>query len=147
MASSKFPILRGLDALVSRLQDNIAAFVEPTVTTLGATPIMGAAAPSWIAPSPLNGWTNNGGGYATLGYHRDALGYVHFRGLVVAGTLNTEAFTLPLGYRPKLRLTFACYASPGGAQADVRQDGLVVLFCPAGTTSVALEVISFLAEA
>jgi len=55
---------------------------------------------SWVAPTLLNSWVNYGGGYATAGYMKDALGFVHLKGMVKTGTIGQKIFTLPVGYRP-----------------------------------------------
>lgn len=55
--------------------------------------------PTWIAPTLLNSWANYGGGYNNAGYMKDALGFVHLRGLIKNGNIAT-IFNLPSGYRP-----------------------------------------------
>lgn len=150
MPSSRFPVLRGPDIQQSRVQDNVQAVLGPVAQALQSTPIMGAAPPSWIAPSPLNGWANIGGIRSPLGFHKDALGYVHLRGYMLAGTLNAAAFNLPLGYRPAYRTVLNGCAFNGGivtAQIEVRQDGQVFFNCIAATTEVVIDGLTFLAEA
>lgn len=100
-APSQFPKLTG-EGHDSRTQDNVSATLTPLARAISATPIMGAPAPSWIAPDLLNGFTNIGGAFSACGYHKDALGYVHVRG-VLSHTAGTGTFTnilrLPLDYR------------------------------------------------
>ena len=55
--------------------------------------------PTWIAPTLLNSWENYGGGYNNAGYMKDALGFVHLKGLIKNGNIAT-IFNLPSGYRP-----------------------------------------------
>jgi hypothetical protein len=61
---------------------------------------------------------------------KDALGFVHLKGLIKSGTLNTEAFILPEGYRPDggTRM-FGVVADNGSnvvGRCDVGTDGKVV---------------------
>ncbi len=120
MASSpsKFLQLR-TEEHSSRVQDNINATLRPLAQAVGATPIMGAPPPAWISPNLLADFVNVGGGSATAGYHRDALGYVHIKGLVstAAGTAaNTTIFTIAMGYRPKESLLLPVFGTAGAVQ-------------------------------
>lgn len=56
----------------------------------------------WQAPTLLNSWVNYGSTYATAGYMKDSLGFVHLKGAIKSGTTTagTVIFTLPAGYRP-----------------------------------------------
>lgn len=67
-------------------------------------PGTGTAVPptiTWTAPSLLNSWVNYGAPYFNAGYYKDALGFVHIRGLVKSGSSSTaNVFQLPAGYRP-----------------------------------------------
>jgi hypothetical protein len=54
----------------------------------------------WTAPTLVNSWANYGGALAIAGYRKDGFGVVHLKGLLMTGTTNTTAFTLPTGYRP-----------------------------------------------
>jgi len=129
VSSSRFPILRGDDAQQSRVQDNVSALVGPLAKALQATPIMGAAAPSPILPSLLNGWTSNSTGIAVVSFHRDALGYVHVGGYAinavgVAGFATT--WLMPLGYRPAALRIFAVRGTAITPQfVEVGNDGIV----------------------
>jgi hypothetical protein len=63
-------------------------------------------------PEFQNSWHNYGYPYATLAYRKDSTGYVHLKGRVIGGAVDTVVFTLPLGYRPESTLVLA---SPMGA--------------------------------
>lgn len=57
----------------------------------------------WFSPVLTNGWIPfdaEGSGYFNPAYMKDALGFVHLRGIVKSGTIGTSIFTLPLGFRP-----------------------------------------------
>jgi len=54
----------------------------------------------WNAPTLGNSWVNAGGSLNPAGYWKDPIGIVHVRGVIASGTINSMAFTLPVGYRP-----------------------------------------------
>lgn len=108
MGTPNFPKLRGADGEASRVQDNIDSTLRPMVLALANTPIMGAASPNWIRPDLVGGWANIGTiagiNYAIAAFHKDALGYVHMKGLIsnAAGVAaGVTMLTLPMGYRPR----------------------------------------------
>lgn len=146
---SNFGILRGPDEQQSRVQDNINAVLSPVAKALQNTPIMGAASPAWTTATLLNGWTNNTA-VLPAQYFKDALGFVHMRAAITAGTLNAVVLNLALGFRPSRALVFLVYAYNGGpvqSYVEVRINGDVYVGPPALTTQVYLDPISFLAEA
>lgn len=101
--SPNFPKLRvGGDA--SRTQDNISQQVQPIASAVAATPLLSGTLPSWIRLSLLADFVNVGGvGVPLAGYHKDAMGYVHFQGLISSAAgqaAGTAVFTLPSGVRP-----------------------------------------------
>jgi hypothetical protein len=56
---------------------------------------------AWTAVTFLNSWVNfDATTYQSAAYFKDSLGVVHLRGRIKNGTINTAAFTLPVGYRP-----------------------------------------------
>ena len=54
---------------------------------------------AWITPTLLNGWENTAAS-TPISYYKDTLGVVHFRGSLKSGVNGTDAFILPVGYRP-----------------------------------------------
>lgn len=62
-------------------------------------------------PAFANAWVNFGGAEATAAFCKDALGWVHLKGLIKTGTINTAAFTLPVGYRPTKDERFAAQSN------------------------------------
>lgn len=117
---SRFPVLRGADPQQSRLQDSIQNVLQPVAEALQATPIMGAPPPAWIYATPINGFaTPASAAFSRLGYHRDALGYVHVQmsATHAGGTAALSTiFNLPAGYRPLSTLPFAGMAAAGAYQ-------------------------------
>lgn len=75
-------------------------------------------------------WQNFGGGWETVAYMKDPLGFVRLRGLVqttVVRVAGSTPFTLPVGYRPALGKIFPVITGGAGAaiRADVLNNGVV----------------------
>lgn len=121
MASSQFPILRTPEQpQQSRVQDGIASVVNPAVKALQNTPIMGAPPPAWIRPDLLNGWVNYGNACEVIAFHRDALGYVHAKGVLInntGGALAAVIMLFPKAHRPAFTQRFAVMGDAGTSQA------------------------------
>lgn len=150
-APSQFLQLR-VDELSSRVQDNINATLRPLAEAIGATPIMGAPPPAWIAPSLVNGFANQGLGFAVAGYHKDALGYVHAKGVILDSTAagiaaNTAAFTFGKGYRPAETLLIPAYGAAATVQfLSVSPAGVVTVLVALAASARLGFYFSFLAE-
>lgn len=100
----------------------------------------------WTAPTLLNSWVNFGAGTATAGYQKDANGFVHIRGLVKNGSgLGTVVFTLPVGYRPALRMHFGSASNAAFGYFYVENTGDVVASV-GSTTWFSLDTGTFKAE-
>lgn len=65
-------------------------------------------------PAFQNSWVNFGTPYETAAFYKDSNGIVHLKGLIKSGTVNTIAFTLPVGYRPLKALLF-----PNGSNGSI----------------------------
>jgi hypothetical protein len=65
---------------------------------------------SFTQPTLQNLW----GSAATVGFGKDAAGFVHLRGWVLNGTLGTAAFELPAGQRPAQGVWFGALHVFGG---------------------------------
>lgn len=111
----------------------------------GATPtpeawrIVGAAG----QPAFVNSWANFGGAWTTAGFYRDALGWVHMRGLVASGSAaNATIFTLPSGYRPPFTLNMSTVANAGvAAQLAITAAGVVAVVNNGSTVYQSLECV------
>ncbi len=145
-----FPKLRGADGQASQTQDNIAQQLQPISTALAKTPIMGAAPPPWIKPNLLNGIANVPAPNAAAGFHRDALGYVHSKGLVAhaAGAVaGTVVMIFPPGYRPSELLTLVIERNGAvGGLVTVAPTGIVTFVFSMGVGLANGLFFSFLAE-
>lgn len=108
----------------------------------GTTKVLASdTAVSWTAPTFQNSWTDYAdsvaAGWEEAGYHKDHLGWVHIRGLIVGGTAVggvSTLFTLPSGFRPANNLIFPAVQSDGTgatlgdvARIDVHANGNVIV--------------------
>jgi hypothetical protein len=132
MGAPTFTIIRTADTDLSRVQDNIARAVNPVLTAVANTPIMGAAPPPWQVPTLQNGFTQTGVTFAIPAFHKDALGYVHGKGKAhstAGAAASTTIYALPAGYRPNRERCFAQESWTGAAHAfasvHVTPDGRV----------------------
>ena len=107
-------------------------------------------APTWYEVTSFsNSWVNYGT-WAGAAYCKDVFGFVHLRGLIKSGTVGTpgsesEAFTLPFGYRPATMLLFGTISNGAIGRVDILTDGKVAPLTPSNNTYVALDGITFYA--
>lgn len=83
--------------------------------------------PSWAGLSYATNWGNYGSGFHDGSYCKDALGFVHLRGLIrktTTGTLGETMFTLPSGYRPAKPMGITLTANNRWARLDIRDNGI-----------------------
>lgn len=105
----------------------VAAGANP-ITWVGPTPVVVGADSGWIAPALAANWSNFGGGQATAGYRKDAVGRVELKGLVKKATalaLPDTLFTLPVGYRPATTRHFPVYSAGGFTSVAIFSNGAV----------------------
>jgi hypothetical protein len=124
----------GVQGITSGVQITVF-FSDPTVinTNVGllllSEGIVGSTAinytPAWVAPTFAGTWANFGSGNLPAGYMKDANGFVHLRGAIATGTINTTAFTLPAGYRPSLNVNFACASNSAFGYLSITSAGVV----------------------
>jgi hypothetical protein len=95
-----------------------------------------------IITSYLNSWAHHASGREPQ-YAIDTLGFVHLRGLIKDGTVGSDAFTLPTGYRPAERERFAIVADSAFGRLDVLDTGGVRPLSPSSNTWVSLDGIIF----
>ena len=106
-------------------------------------------APSWIAPTLVNSWTNFNLGLYEVKYCKDFFGWVHLRGGLKNGSsLNATMFTLPSGYRPAQKMIFSVGGHNGAAvNIHVDSNGEVAVDGSNGFTNlVLLDNIYYYAE-
>lgn len=95
-------------------------------------------------PVFTNSWTNFGGSYETAAFYKDR-GRVYFKGLIKSGTLNSLAFTLPVGYRPAQRVSYPLRSGGNGVgSVDIDTNGAVAIVVGSGNnTEVTISQVSF----
>jgi len=72
-----------------------------------------------------NGWAAFGGGEDVLAYRIDGK-YVHLRGLIKNGTINTVCATLPAGARPSKRRRLLHRTVGGSGELDITTGGDII---------------------
>ena len=97
----------------------------------------------WTAPSFANSWVNFDAGTTNpCGYMRDPSGFVHLRGKVKTGTINTAIFTLPANYRPHYKETLVSISNDAVCKIEIDTSGNVVS-ATGNNTYVSLDGLTF----
>lgn len=100
---------------------------------------------AWQAVTYKNSWVDLGGGYNTVAYMKDSLGFIHIKGLTKSGTIGTVIFTLPAGYRPLAKYNQICNSNASNGIIEIASTGDVT--CTQGNNAyVSLEGITFKAD-
>lgn len=129
----------------------VDAFNYQALTSSAAGPTAAwAGDTAWTAPTLLNSWVNFGAPYETVGFRKDALGFVHFKGVIKSGTttIGTPLFVLPTGYRPGADGFYPCVSgsSTFGSIHIVAASGSVQIVASTTSSDFELSGITFLAE-
>lgn len=112
------------------------------------TDYLSAPDSDWITPTFVNSWVNyDSTVFNPAGYRKDALGYVHLRGLIKNGTVNTTFFTLPTGYRPYRQELFMSLQNNAVGRVDIETDGDVKMGGVGSNAFVQLDGLIFKAYA
>lgn len=93
-------------------------------------------------PVFANAWVNFGSTFAAAAFRKDAAGLVYLKGLIKDGTINTNAFVLPAGYRPAEDRVFAVLSGGAVGRVDITSAGAVVPKTPISNTFVGLDGIA-----
>lgn len=78
------------------------------------------------SPAFQNSWVNFGGALPTAKFWFDRESNVHLEGTIKDGTINTVAFTLPVGYRPATTQKFAVISNGAIGELEIQTDGDVL---------------------
>lgn len=78
---------------------------------------------AWTDVTFQNGWVNYGGVYAPV-QKRKVGDIVYLRGVMKSGLTNNTAFTLPVGFRPPMKLQWAGQAAGQFAFFEIDSTGL-----------------------
>lgn len=110
----------------ANLSDIIARLSAIEGWILDVRPPPSVVLEQWNAPTLLNSWANQGGGWNPAGYWKDPHGVVHLRGNIKSGTVGAAAFTLPAGYRPTNTEGFTAVANGAFGAVNVDNGGNVI---------------------
>lgn len=102
-------------------------------------------APAWQTPVFENAWVAFGGGFGPPSYMRDMVGIVHLRGIAKSGTVGTNIFILPVGFRPGFTEQFSVASNHAFGELTIYPTGAVVL-ATGSNVWASLAGVSFLAE-
>lgn len=103
---------------------------------------------AWTAVTYQNSWVDFGAPYGAGAFRKDAMGFVHLKGVIKSGTPTSVAFTLPSGYRPLS--TRAFLSSDGGTNlgdVEIASTGTATIKGTGLGAACLLDGITFLAEA
>jgi Collagen triple helix repeat (20 copies) len=110
---------------------------------------------TWSALTPINGWSEYGGGWGEPSYTKDVDGFVHLSGaLSGSGKTSSEFAILPAGFRPTRATDIWLRASSTNGSFDpqlvdivITSGGEIYAYNGAGATDsfVSLEGVSFYA--
>lgn len=112
------PYPAGTDLVMSG-NDDIQALAE----AVDANAVGDTAAWTDVA-SFFNGWANFGGAFQVARY-RKINGVVYVQGLIAGGTLPSDAFQLPAGFRPSATLMFDSNSNGAAGRLEITAAGVV----------------------
>jgi lysophospholipase L1-like esterase len=101
----------------------------------------------WFTPTLNNTWVAFSANFDTFGYMKDAMGFVHLRGLIKSGTAGSgnAIVTLPVGFRPSRRKYISTVSNSAFGVVEIFEDGTIYL--STGTNAfVSFDNITFLAD-
>jgi len=93
---------------------------------------------AWITPTMLNGWVGT-----LVGYMIDSFGFIHLRGSVASGTINTIAFNLLAPYRPAGTKYYATESTATPAGVVYVSSGGDVIIRAGNTARISLDGINY----
>lgn len=133
----------GKTRLIAEAKGQIEASLAPELDDLKIGKA-NKAQEAWTVPTLLNGWTQEPNW--AVGFMKDELGFVHFKGMIKNGT-SSQIFQLPAGYRPAQNsyLTGSSGTNNSGQfNILINPDGSVhVHATPARTEGVVLDSVLF----
>lgn len=125
-------IMRGLELAVGTSVWIDLKGSDPLAIGHSNTPIPDTGLEAWNVigaagqPAFTNGWVNFGAPWGVAAFYKDPDGWVHLKGLIRSGTINTSAFTLPAGYRPPYRWLMSVDSNTSQGTVVVQTDGTVI---------------------
>jgi hypothetical protein len=135
------------DPTLSRVQDQILATVQPSLSAVSEMPSATAgvfAAEGWSDLRLMNSWASFGG--AAPGFYKDSSGRVNLRGVLTGGQVGKPAAVLPRGYRPAYDFTVPTINGASHGAVRIGFDGNVIPSEGVPAEGIALDGITFRAE-
>ena len=102
---------------------------------------------AWITPTLLNSWAQQNSINYPVRYMKDSMGFVHLKGVLNSGTYNTIAFNLPVGYRPAKDTFVVSRDSSSAKPGVVNANGDFYPTSATFSSWIAIDSVSFRAEA
>lgn len=97
-----------------------------------------------------NSWKNYHSDWADAAYYKDSMNFVHLEGLIDGGTLPNTAFTLPVGYRPLVKIYYPVLCNATGTnyigKISIWSTGEVYIESICKNSWLSIDGIVFLAE-
>lgn len=134
-----------VDGAIQSTQKGVAGGLA-SLDTSGHLPTAQLPPTTWLYPTLLNNWINYGGTEDVAAYGKDALGYVHIRGLVKLGVSAAVVFILPAGFRPSKVLRISISGAGKFGEMSVMPNGEIYFNSAIDGTYVSMIVPPFLAE-
>lgn len=91
--------------------DTVLQRLSADTLVIGSDDVLERNTDAWTAVTYTNSWVDFGGALGTVAYRKDAMGYVHLKGVMKNGVIGSSAFTLPAGYRPAADTRYACVSN------------------------------------
>lgn len=127
MGDHKFNLGRIGDITVNKLNDQFSKATRFFNILYGKITTLEGDEASWIniigGIGYLNSWVDFDTTNAVGAYYKDRSGRVHVKGLIKSGTINNNAFILPVGYRPPKKLLFSTASNDAYGQIAVFANG------------------------
>lgn len=121
---------------------SVAANATTVVTANIADRHKSLGAEAWIAPTFINSWVAMTG--TIIGYRKDNFGKVHLKGSIKGGTVGTQAFALPAGYRPSQTVYLSTNSNnAGSSQIGISTGGSFTIYTGTVGKHISLDGISF----
>lgn len=106
---------------------------------------------AYRSPTLVNSWTslafNTSNRHGTLGFYKDADGFVYLRGLATGGSsASATIFTLPAGFRPSATVLLSSISAAGTCRIDITSAGVVSAVAGGSTGWNSLDGLCFYAD-
>ena len=98
---------------------------------------------TWQPTTLLNSWTSLGGNLGDVNYFQDFSGFIHLRGQVGGGILNSTILILPPGSRPAGTLVFSAISNGSFCGIQILSTGEVSQILGTDNMSLSLSNVVF----